>query len=39
VSKPAAVLPHCAAPALSAIDTSAIKATMVAALNCLPLLI
>src|SRR5215203_4601874 len=38
-SKPAAVLPHCAAPASLAIHTSAAKAATVTALNCSPLVI
>jgi hypothetical protein len=36
-SKPAAVLPHCAALALLAINASATKAATVTALNCLQL--
>src|ERR1700730_4194774 len=38
-SKPAAVLPHCAAPALLAIHTNATKAAMMTVLNCPPLVI
>src|ERR1700688_1769413 len=38
-SKPAAVLPHCAALALLAINTSATKAATVTVLNCPPLVI
>src|SRR3984893_2391368 len=38
-SKPAAVLPHCAASALLAIHTSAAKAATVTVLNCPPLVI
>src|SRR5829696_6154293 len=38
-SKPAAVLPHCAAPASLAIQTSATKAATVTALNCPPVVI
>ena len=36
VSKPAAMLPHCAALALPDIHTSAAKTPMVSSLNCLP---
>src|SRR5215208_4523775 len=38
-SKPAAVLPHCAAPASLAIHTSATKTATVTALNCPPVVI
>jgi hypothetical protein len=38
VSKPAAMLPHCAALALPDIHTSATKTPMVSSLNCLPTL-
>src|SRR6266516_4358931 len=38
-SKPAAVLPHCAAPALLVIHTNATKAATVTVLNCPPLVI
>src|SRR5215208_8545750 len=38
-SKPAAVLPHCAAPASLAIHTSATEAATVTALNCPPVVI
>src|SRR5580693_3782911 len=38
-SKPAAVLPHCAAHALLAIQMSATKAATVTVLNCPPLVI